>query len=123
MVKPGKEQHWEAARGLAALLVMFHHSVAAFYHEAVFGVADDISGSPLTRLFTMTPLGVVLAAHFAVCFFFVLSGYVLSLKFFGEGAKGRWDAVEAAVKRPFRLAGIAILSMALSWGLTQMSAH
>lgn len=123
MVKPGKEQHWEAARGLAALLVMFHHSVAAFYHEAVFGVSDDFPGSPVTRLFTITPLGIVVAAHFAVCFFFVLSGYVLSLKFFGEGAKGRLDVAEAAVKRPFRLAGIAILSMALSWGLTQMSAH
>ena len=83
-----RTQSLEAARGVAAFLVLFHHFLLAFDLE-------------LKRALTNTPLGWTQNGGGAVIFFFTLSGFVLTVRFF-EGAPGV-DLARNAVKRWPRL--------------------
>jgi peptidoglycan/LPS O-acetylase OafA/YrhL len=75
-----KFKNLDGLRGLAALIVVFWHYSLAF--------APSFAGYPSTRhirgesLLSTTPLHIFLAGSSAVSLFFVLSGFVLSLKFF-----------------------------------------
>jgi peptidoglycan/LPS O-acetylase OafA/YrhL len=95
------------------LVVVATHFAMAFYPAAAFGSAYRAHGEG-ERLFTTTPLGLVLAGQWAVCLFFVLSGYVLSIRFFGPAAKDTNQLLEAVVKRPFRLGGLVLFSVIIS---------
>jgi peptidoglycan/LPS O-acetylase OafA/YrhL len=78
----------DGLRGLAALVVVVHHSVLSWRPLAAqyFG-ADRTSGS---WWLTFTPLHLVWAGGEAVMVFFVLSGLVLSLPFLDRGGLARW---------------------------------
>jgi peptidoglycan/LPS O-acetylase OafA/YrhL len=104
-----KQIYLEAIRGLAALLVVFTHYFCAFYPASVFG-SDYQTHGHWEKLFTTTPLGIVFAGEVAVCLFFILSGYVLSLPYFGYSARDTNHLLAAIIKRPFRLAGIVLAS-------------
>jgi peptidoglycan/LPS O-acetylase OafA/YrhL len=114
-----KLMYLEALRGLAALIVVFHHYLAAFYPYATLGGAYR-PHETWERWFLATPLGFFAAAHFAVCLFFILSGYVLSLPFFGSTAKDDDSLLAALVKRPFRLVGLVIASELLAFVLLKL---
>ncbi len=73
-----KEKSLEGIRGLASLIVFVAHFLAAFSPAAIFG-SDRVSN---LEIFYKTPLGLVTAGNFAVCLFFIMSGYVLSIKHF-----------------------------------------
>lgn len=79
----------EACRGIAAWVVVAHHMVRAFAPQ----VADHLAGSVLF---------VAINGSAAVAFFFVLSGYVLSARFFDNPEPAYMAA--AAIKRLPRLA-------------------
>ncbi len=109
------------------MMVVTAHFLAAFYPWAVF--ADGTRAGSAAALATFSrhygweglfhwpPLSLFTAGHFAVCLFFVLSGYVLSVSFIGN--QSRWPGIVGAIiKRPFRLLGLAIMSLlagALLW--------
>ena len=90
----------EGVRGLAAIMVVLHHSLLAFYPVMVFGPGglqhtrfeDNIFG---------TPLAIVYAGTFAVAIFFVLSGFVLTVGFFQT--KSETIIKKLASKRYLRL--------------------
>jgi peptidoglycan/LPS O-acetylase OafA/YrhL len=92
--------HLEAMRGIAALVVLMSHLVTAFR------ATDLRPGNPLFALVN---------GEAAVVFFFVLSGYVLSLKalifsdirLVARGALKRWP----------RLAGPVAITVLASWAL------
>ena len=111
-----KQVYLEAVRGLAALLVVAAHYMAAFYPASVLGKPYQMHQA-WESLFTTTPLSLLLAGHFAVCLFFVLSGYVLSLPYFGQSPKDTEHLLAALLKRPFRLAGLVIASELVSYCL------
>jgi len=69
-----KLMHLEAARGIASIIVIFHHFALAF--------APWLKGSFLEGGVKYTPLFALLNGQGAVMFFFVLSGFVLSYQFF-----------------------------------------
>jgi peptidoglycan/LPS O-acetylase OafA/YrhL len=73
-----KDISLDGVRGLAALIVFLTHFLAAFKPNTVFGSAQLSE----LELFYKTPLGLITAGNFAVCLFFTLSGYVLSVKHF-----------------------------------------
>jgi peptidoglycan/LPS O-acetylase OafA/YrhL len=73
-----KDLSLDGIRGFAALIVFFAHFLAAFKPTAIFGSSQPTA----VELFYKTPLGLTTAGNFAVCLFFILSGYVLSIKHF-----------------------------------------
>jgi peptidoglycan/LPS O-acetylase OafA/YrhL len=117
-----KQIHLEAIRGLAAFIVVAAHFAAAFYPSTVFGGTYPLH-ERWESLFTTTPLGIVFASHFAVCVFFVLSGYVLSLPYFGDASKDTSNLLAALLKRPFRLAGLVLASVLTSFCIFRFACY
>lgn len=56
------------------------------------------------------PFGLIVAGHFAVCLFYILSGYVLSYSYLGE-SKRRQKILASIIKRPIRLGGLVWLTI------------
>jgi peptidoglycan/LPS O-acetylase OafA/YrhL len=103
----------DGLRGLAASAVVLTHFVAALYPHGIFGGATTLQGG-WEKVFLYPPFGLLVAGHFAVCLFFLLSGYVLALPLLLKGTPWR-DIVAAMVKRPFRLLGIVLATILISW--------
>lgn len=91
----------EAARGIASIIVVFTHFALGF----VPSLALPLQQGGLLK----TPLFPFINGAGAVAFFFVLSGFVLTLKFYQRFAIG--DFVAAVLKRLPRLMLPAGLSM------------
>lgn len=114
-----KLSYLEALRGCAALIVVMTHFAAAFTPFAVFGPPYEPHYA-FEHLLTSTPLSLTVAGHFAVCLFFVLSGYVLSLPYVGGESERKNDSLVAAIiKRPIRLGGLVMTTMFLSVVLSE----
>ena len=122
-MEPGGEErklaHLDGLRGLAAVVVVFHHFACAFLPAAVFGGAVAAHFS-LERTIYNTPLQLMVAGNFAVCIFFVLSGYVLSHKFFIT--KDSAHARSGAAKRYFRLMPPILASILISYAIFRLGA-
>lgn len=71
----------DGVRGIAAMMVMMHHFACAFYPAIIFGTLAQ-PHVPFERTIAATPLNLFFNGNFAVCMFFVISGFVLSRKFF-----------------------------------------
>ena len=115
---PGRRhQHLDSVRGLAAAIVVSVHFLAAFLPYAVgLNRGPYPAHSSFDVLFWFPPLHVLAASHFAVSLFFLLSGYVLSLPYLGQG-NTRSRILGAAAKRPVRLGGLTALSALACAGL------
>ncbi len=115
-------QHYnslDGLRGLAALSVVLLHYVTAFL-PFLIGYAAVEHHPKLDHLIATSPLQLPIAGNFAVCIFFVLSGFVLSVKFFKT--KDRRVIVASAARRFFRLMIPAFGSIILAYGLLRMGA-
>jgi len=119
--------HLDGLRGVAALMVVFVHYMGAFYPFTLFGDAPDyIQHTLWERSVFYPPLGTLVAAHMAVCLFFIISGYVLTYKFLGDRLPVG-EVVLLCLKRPIRLGGLVWVSLVvggLFWacGLYQQEA-
>lgn len=92
-----KLAYLEGLRGIAALIVVFHHLVLLFYPVLNYGEENN----SISKYISISPLNIFYNGDFAVCLFFVLSGYVLSYKYiFSNDPKILFGY---AVKRYFRL--------------------
>lgn len=92
----------DGLRGLAALAVVIFH-MNTFFSVLTWQRAD-LAYDILRRITN---------GNFAVCIFFVLSGFVLSRPFFKDGDSSRLG--EAALRRYFRLAPPALASVLLAF--------
>jgi peptidoglycan/LPS O-acetylase OafA/YrhL len=90
----------ESVRGLAALVVVFHHLALTFWPAAY------TANSPLRFL---------LDGKFAVSVFFVLSGVVLSYSFFNKPSRNALGS--ATIRRYFRLTPPILASVLVAYGL------
>ena len=90
-------------RGLAALMVVLHHLLVAFYPTVQNGNLQQshIGNGNFEIWYCYSPMSVFTNGNFAVYIFFVLSGYVLSRKYFITNDSS--VLISAAVKRYFRL--------------------
>jgi peptidoglycan/LPS O-acetylase OafA/YrhL len=104
----------QGLRGLAAMIVLVHHFAANFY-PATISAHEGMPHGDWEHWFWQTPLGILLAGHAAVCLFFILSGYVLSLPYFGAAGSGPDHLLAAMVKRPPRLLAMVAASMLISY--------
>jgi peptidoglycan/LPS O-acetylase OafA/YrhL len=113
-------RYLESLRGIAACIVVVAHFAAAFHPCVVFG--QRCAPAPVWEPAVWSlPLGIVVASNAAVCFFFVLSGYVLSLPFMGQ-ARDRADLLGALLKRPLRLGGLVVATEGIAVGLWSLGA-
>lgn len=110
----GKLIELEALRGLAALLVLVHHSLLAFFPR-FHGLLD-----PGPHSLFGTPLFAAINGSAAVILFFVLSGFVLTLRSFQHPEEPR--ILRSALKRwPRLMFPVLIVNLAsgilAGWGL------
>lgn len=97
-----KENVLEGTRGLAAFIVMVSHFIVAFYPSLYNGSADTLKfASEIEITIAKSPVSIFYNGHLSVCIFFILSGYVLSYKFFKY--KDDKIIVSSALRRYFRL--------------------
>ena len=73
----------DSLRGIAAFSVMLSHVFLVY--PIIWDTARPDDAPLWLRLVMFSPLRVIWAGHEAVVFFFVLSGFVLALLFFGNG--------------------------------------
>ncbi|MBF0175324.1 MAG: acyltransferase [Magnetococcales bacterium] len=88
-------------RGWASLVVFVYHSVPLFY-PVISTQKHGVAKGYIDLFLAKSPLYVLTNGTFAVFVFFVLSGFVLSVKFFEE--KSRIYVVSSMLRRYFRLA-------------------
>ncbi|MBK9283457.1 MAG: acyltransferase [Sphingobacteriaceae bacterium] len=98
----GKLNFVEGARGFAALIVVFQHLALIFYPTLYTGDSVTAHYSPDLEFFlATTPFNIFYNGNFAVCVFFVLSGFVLSNKYFLNPSIS--ILIDYSLKRYFRL--------------------
>ncbi|GFP74248.1 acyltransferase family protein [Clostridium fungisolvens] len=113
-----KIKYLDGIRGLAALSVVIFHFVRNFYPTLDNANINQIhTNGNIEILFATTPLNLLYNGNFAVCIFFILSGYVLSYKFFAT--KNDEVIVSSAFKRYFRLLIPVLFSVLLYFACIQ----
>jgi peptidoglycan/LPS O-acetylase OafA/YrhL len=109
----------DGLRGLAALVVVLLHYVSAFA-PFLLGYGITQRHTSFDHILSTTPLQLPLAGNFAVCIFFVLSGFVLSLGFFKH--KTSSVLASSASRRYFRLMIPVLGSVLLAYALLALGA-
>jgi peptidoglycan/LPS O-acetylase OafA/YrhL len=104
--------HFDGLRGAGALVVFLAHIAVAFFPSLTSGQVDMSGLTALSRL-SRTPVNLLTAGNFAVCVFFVLSGYVMAQMMSRTGES--FPAV--SVRRYLRLALPALASCLISAAL------
>jgi peptidoglycan/LPS O-acetylase OafA/YrhL len=106
---PARDGSLEALRGIAAIVILFGHTIISFF-PSIYGVFGE--SDPAFAL-SRTPLFALINAQAAVTFTFVLSGFVLTRRYFATHDN---DIVWCGmIKRWPRLAGPALISVIAAW--------
>ncbi|OBZ07838.1 hypothetical protein A8L34_24715 [Bacillus sp. FJAT-27264] len=116
-----KLMYLNGLRGLAALMVVFSHYTLSFFPALHTGIKND-SHNSFEVLASASPINVIYNGSFAVFIFFILSGFVLSYKYWSQDKFGFSDLLSNIVKRYFRLnipiaVSIMLAFLLLSLGL------
>ena len=116
-----KMLYLESIRGLAALVVVFAHILTFFFpYPDVNAGALSYGSHLINELFYGLPLGFMIAGHFSVIVFFILSGYVLTYRYYQT--KKASELQKQAAKRYFRLAIPVFCTVMLSYLLLSSGA-
>jgi peptidoglycan/LPS O-acetylase OafA/YrhL len=111
----------ESLRGLAAFIVVLNHFVLAFYPALYFGASEPVHTENGVEVFLSgTPLNLLYNGSFAVSLFFILSGFVLTYKFFKDRTLPVY-LIPLTVKRYVRLLPPVFISILLSFILLRFS--
>ena len=115
-----KIHYLDGLRGLAAFVVVFHHFVYAFYPALFLGSNVQTHLKDGEEAFASGSfLNLFYNGNFAVCIFYVMSGFVLSYKFFL--IKDHEIIKESAVKRYVRLVIPVAFSVICAYVLMRFS--
>ena len=116
-----KLAYLESLRGLAAFIVVLNHFAVAFYPALYFGATEPVHTAKGIEVFISgTPLNLLYNGSFAVAVFFVLSGFVLTYKFFKDRTFPVY-IIPLTVKRYVRLLPPVVVSILLSYVLLRFS--
>jgi peptidoglycan/LPS O-acetylase OafA/YrhL len=115
-----KIHYLDGLRGLAAFVVVFHHFILAFYPALFLGInAQTHLGAGQEAFLSGSVFNLFYNGNFMVCIFFVLSGFVLSYKFFVK--KDHEILTQSASKRYLRLVIPVAVSISLAFFLMKFS--
>lgn len=101
---------------MAALTVVFYHFASAFFPVSV-GEGGALAHTKIDSIVYKTPLSAFIAGNFAVVLFFVLSGFVLTVRYYAGDQKSLFPS---AAKRYFRLMPVAFASVILGYLLMSL---
>lgn len=99
-------EYLDSVRGLAAL------SVIAGHYTASYGIPQTVA------FISKTPLAFLINGTGAVSLFFILSGYVLSVKFFSSNSKleaSQFSFLQFSISRIFRIYPLFFAALLLSY--------
>lgn len=106
----------QGVRGMSVIMVMAEHYLFAFFSLVMLDSTLLQSSSTIISKSLYTPANLLYNGSAAVCIFFVLSGYVLSYKFFRTEKRFAFtDLVVNCVKRYFRLMIPVAVIVMLIW--------
>ena len=111
-----KRPYLDSLRGIAAVIVVCTHFLQAFYPYAVFG-ANYQQQTWVESLAHWPPFSLAVAGHFAVCLFFILSGFVLTNGHMQSHLQPKRRLIKAMLKRPIRLGGMVAFGTVASYAL------
>ncbi|MDR0269754.1 acyltransferase [Paenibacillus sp.] len=109
-----KITYLDGLRGLAACVVVVSHFFQVFA-PSVFEGKPEIVHFGFESFVARTPLNLLFNGNFSVCVFFVLSGFVLSWRYFQT--KDKIHIYSSALRRYLRLAVPATLSVVFAYGV------
>ncbi|HEY6159873.1 MAG TPA: acyltransferase [Bacteroidia bacterium] len=116
-----KVNYLEGIRGIAAFMVLGHHFMLAFYPGAYDNNPVRFHTKTLEHWYYASPLNVLTNGNFCVTIFFVLSGYVLSRRYWQQKDI---SIVSSAAKRRFpRLFIPVAFTLILSYILLNLSLY
>lgn len=115
-----KLKYLEGIRGLAAIIVVLHHYILAFYPAMSSGDEKQIHNetSYFEEVMAQIPLNILYNGNFAVCIFFILSGYVLSNTY--HQSNNYKILIQYAIKRYFRLLVPVSVSILLAYAFVEL---
>ncbi|AKB77360.1 acyltransferase, putative [Methanosarcina horonobensis HB-1 = JCM 15518] len=116
-----KISYLDGLRGIAAVNVMIMHFFVALAPAMIYGSELPSHFGNLDHLFSTTPLGLIGAGNFSVCIFFVLSGYVLTQKFFKT--RDNNVIINSAMRRYIRLFVPVFAAVMLSYLLASTGSY
>lgn len=109
-----KIKYIEGIKGLSIVVVLLHHYILGFYPALISGYPEmSHTQTAIEVWIAKTPLNLLYNGNFAVCIFFIISGYMLSHKFFR--AKKHDYIVASASKRYFRLLLPVLFSILIAY--------
>lgn len=113
----GRNAAIDSLRGIAAVFVIFYHSILASSEAAlsVLNSAVQDLQSPYLRMVKL--LITLTSGHNAVLLFFVLSGFVLMLSMDKDHNRGEWSVVSFIVRRFMRLYPALIAALAICFAV------
>jgi peptidoglycan/LPS O-acetylase OafA/YrhL len=111
-----KITYLDGLRGIAAVNVMIMHFFIVLVPAIIYGNQTPSHLGNLEPIFFGTPLGLIGAGNFSVCIFFVLSGYVLTQKYFRM--KKNSVIISGALRRYIRLLIPVLAAIILSFLLS-----
>lgn len=114
--------YFEGLRGLAALVVVNEHLLKLFFALAFSDAAMRAASFGLFEEASFPPFNMLHNGAWAVCVFFVLSGYVLSHSFFRATNMGQGEIAGKVVGRYLRLAIPVTASLVIVWALMGLGA-
>ena len=104
----------EGLRGLSMIIIILNHFAAAFYPTIIFG-GKASPHIPLELIIYRTPLNIFFSGIFALSIFYLLSGYLLSYKYFRFHKEEL--LISSIVYRYLRLAIPTLVSILIAYTL------
>lgn len=106
----------DGLRGVAAFIVVISHFVVGFYPTLFDGIDSRAHvRNSIEVIISKSPLNIIYSGNLAVCVFFVLSGYVLTYKFFQR--KDQRILISGAFRRYIRIFLPAFTSILVAYFL------
>ena len=115
-----KINYLDGVRGFAALVVVFGHFINAYYPALLTAnIEDSHFNNFIDVKLADTPFNLMFNGYFAVSIFFVLSGFVLTNKFFKSGENE--FIISSATRRYIRLAIPVVFSCTVAYLLLKFN--